>query len=163
MSPLKLTTLINLFSIFKIPLLAFVSPRVVALTDDRSEVRVRLSYRSKNHLRVMYFGALAMGAELSVALMAVSEIQKSGMKIDFLFKDFNARFLKRAESHVHFICLEAAAVKALIDQARTSPDRLERTFKGFAAVPSKSPEPVMEYELTLSVRNRSFTSGQPKT
>lgn len=152
---LKLTALVNGISLFKIPLLAFAFPKVVELDDQKSEVKIALGYRTKNHLGVMYFGGLAMGAELSIALMAVDQIQKSGKRIDFLFKDFNAKFLKRAEGDVHFVCPEAGAVKALIERALTTDERLEETFKGFACVPKKGDDPVMTYSLTLSVKNRT--------
>lgn len=155
-STFKLTALINLYSLFAIPLLAFVTPKIMELTDKRSVVRVRLGMKTRNHLKVMYFGALAMGAELSVALKAITAIQESGKKIDFIFKDFQAEFLKRADGHVHFVCDEADLVAALIEKAKTSPERLTQTFNGYAFVPSVSEEPVMKYKLTLSVRNRSL-------
>lgn len=152
---LKLTAMINAYSALQIPLLGFITPRVVDLTDDRSEVRVRLDRRSRNHLKVMYFGALAMGAELSIALKAIQTINQSGKRIDFIFKDFSAQFLKRADGHVHFICPEAARVRQLIEQAAETDQRLEATFQGYAVVPAKSAsEPVMKYTLTLSVRQR---------
>ncbi|MBX3022957.1 MAG: DUF4442 domain-containing protein [Bdellovibrionales bacterium] len=152
---LKLTALINAYSALQIPLLAFVTPKVVELTDERSEVRVRLDRRSRNHLKVMYFGALAMGAELSIALKAIQAISHSGKRIDFIFKDFKAEFLKRADGHVHFVCLEAAEVQNLIENVAQSDERMEATFNGFAYVPGKSTEPVMKYTLTLSVRKRA--------
>lgn len=152
---LKLTALINAYSAVKIPLLAMITPRVVELTDTRSVVRVRLDPRTRNHLNVMYFGALAMGAELSIALKCIDAIQKSGKRIDFIFKDFSADFLKRADGHVHFICEEAAGVNDLIQGACASSERLEKTFNGYAIVPSQGDEPVAKYTLTLSVKNRS--------
>lgn len=152
----KLTALVNGISLLKLPLLAFTAPKVVALTDRQSVVRVRLGWRTRNHLNVMYFGALAMGAELSIALKAVEQIQKSGRRIDFLFKDFKAEFLKRADGHVHFVCDDAHGVADLIRRAKETPDRLEAKFKGHAIVPAKGDAPVMTYELTLSVKNRSF-------
>jgi Domain of unknown function (DUF4442) len=93
---LKMTALVNAYSAFRIPLLAFITPRIVELTDTRSAVRVRFGLRTRNHLGVMYFGALAMGAELSIALKVVQELYHSGKKIDFIFKDFQCEFLKRA-------------------------------------------------------------------
>ncbi len=151
---LKLTALINLYSALKIPLLSFITPRVIELSGTRSVVRVRLDRRTRNHLNVMYFGALAMGAELSIALKAITAIRQSGKRIDFIFQDFDAEFLKRADGHVHFVCDEAAQVGALITKAAGSSERLSQTFNGYAIVPSKSEEPVMKYSLTLSVRNR---------
>jgi acyl-coenzyme A thioesterase PaaI-like protein len=152
---LKLSALINLYCSVNIPLLGFITPRVVSLSDARSEVRVRLDRRTRNHLKVMYFGALAMGAELSIALRALTAIQESGKKIDFIFQDFQAEFLKRADGHVHFVCDEAAGVLALIQEAANSDERLSKTFAGYAYVPSSGTEPVMKYKLTLSVKNRS--------
>ena len=151
---LKMTALINAFSVFKLPLLAFITPKVIELTDARSVVRVRLGLRTRNHLNVMYFGALAMGAELSIALKAVQTIATSKKKIDFLFKDFEGQFLKRADGHVHFVCDEAAKVAELIARAAQDFERHEQTFSGYAFVPSKSEEPVMKYKLTLSVKQR---------
>lgn len=150
---LKLTALINAYSALKIPLLAFVTPQVIELTEKRSVVRLRLDPRSRNHLNVMYFGALAMGAELSIALKAIDEINKSPVKIDFIFKDFQAEFLKRADGHVNFICEQADQVAALVQKAATSESRHHQTFEGLAMVDGQS-EPTMRYRLTLSVKQR---------
>jgi len=151
---LKLTAYINAYSALQIPLLAFVTPKIVKLTEAESVVRVRLDRRTRNHLGVMYFGALAMGAELSIALKAIQAIGRSGRRIDFIFKDFEAQFLKRADGHVHFVCAEADGVQELIDRAAASDERLEATFEGFACVPAKTSDPVMTYKLTLSVKRR---------
>ena len=151
---LKMTAFINMYSLLKLPLLAFAAPQIILLSDRQSIVKVRLGWRTRNHLGVMYFGALAMGAELSIALKAVDEIAKSKKRIDFLFKDFHADFLKRADGHVHFICDEAEQVAELIQQAAHSPERFTKTFKGHAIVPSKGPDPVMTYTLSLTVKAR---------
>lgn len=159
MKNLKITAFINLYGLLKIPLLLFVSPRVVEYGEKRFVVKIPLSYRTKNHLNSMYFGALGIGAELSVAGAAVLVISESKQKIDFVFKDYTGQYLKRADGDVHFICDEVEAVKNLIEEAKTNPNRLERKFKGYAVVPKVSEtEPVMTYELTLSVKNRSLKS-----
>ncbi|MES2854525.1 MAG: DUF4442 domain-containing protein, partial [Bdellovibrionota bacterium] len=108
---LKMTAVVNGISLLKLPLLAFISPRIVKCTNEQSVVQVGLGFRSRNHLGVMYFGALAMGAELSIAVKAVQEIQRSGKRIDFLFKDFKCEFSKRADGDVQFICDEAGQVE----------------------------------------------------
>jgi len=159
MKNLKYTAFIHLYGLLKIPLVLFISPRVVEVGPKRCVLKVPLSYRTKNHLNSMYFGALGIGAELSIAAAAVMAITESKQKIDFVFKDFSGQYLKRADGDVHFICDEVEAVNALIEEAKTNPARLERKFKGYAVVPKTSEtEPVMTYELTLSVRNRSLKS-----
>jgi hypothetical protein len=151
---LKMTAVVNGISLLKLPLLAFISPRVVKCGDEQSITQVGLNFRTRNHLGVMYFGALAMGAELSIAVKAVQEIQRSGKKIDFLFKNFKADFSKRADGDVQFICDDAGKVAQLIRDASVSADRIEGTYKGHALVVG-SPVPIMTYELTLTVKNRS--------
>lgn len=150
----KLNILLKLYSIIKLPLLAFTGARVIELSEEKSVVKVNLGYRTRNHLGVMYFGALAIGAELSIAVKAVEAIFASKEKIDFIFKDFRADFLRRCDGDVHFVCMDAAQVKNLILEAEKSNERLERRFLGQAYVPSRGPDPVMTYQLTLSVKKR---------
>lgn len=150
----KLNLLIKSFSALKLPLLLFANPSVLELTDEKCVVKIGLGYRTQNHLGVMYFGALAIGAELSIAAKAVQEISRSKRKIDFLFKDFEMKFLKRADGDVHFITDQAGMVKQLIADACNSSDRLEKTMVGYAIVPSQGTDKVAEYKLTLSVKKR---------
>ena len=79
---------LTLYAWTKIPLIGFCSPRVIDSSNQRTELKVPLGFRTKNHLGAMYFGALAIGAELSIAMLAVKFIQESWQRIDFLFKDF---------------------------------------------------------------------------
>lgn len=152
---LEYTALINALSIVKVPLLAACTPQVVELSDQKTAIKVRLDWRTQNHLGVMYFGALAMGAELSIALKAIEQIRISKKQIDFIFKDFRAEFLKRADGHVHFVCEQADKVSAMVQKSLGSDDRLSETFEGYAFVPESGTEPVMKYWLTLSMKKRT--------
>lgn len=101
----------------------------------------------------MYFGALAIGAELVIAAKAVQTIAESKKRVDFVFKDFKGQFLKRAEGHVHFICDQGSDVEALIKKTIASGEREEMVFTSYAVVPSKDPqEKIANFELTLSVK-----------
>jgi len=149
----KATAFLRLFSFFKIPLLGWVRPTVIDFDDQRTVLEIKLGRRTKNHLGVMYFGALAMGAEAAVAVRAVQEIQKSGQRVDFLFKDFEAKFLKRAEGDVHFICDEGEQVRDVINATIRSRQRETKTFRSYAIVPSKSRDEIIgEFKVTLSAK-----------
>lgn len=152
---LKSNLFLLLYAWSKIPLIGFCSPRVIEANDQRTVLKIPLGFRTKNHLGAMYFGALAIGSELCIAMLAVQKIQESGLKIDFLFKDYKAEFLKRAEGDVHFICEEAQMVVEQINVAKTSTERINRTMTAYAIVPSVSEtERVATFQLTLSVKNR---------
>lgn len=152
----KYTALLWIFTGIKLPLIAFVSPRIIELGDTKCIIKIPLGFKTKNHLNVMYFGALAIGAELSIALKAVEQIYKGHHKIDFIFKDFKVDFLKRADGHVHFIFEDAQGVTDLIAASSKSTERMEKKFKAHAIVPTKGNDPIAQFELTLSVKNRAL-------
>jgi hypothetical protein len=156
---LKNNLFLSFYAWTKIPLIGFCMPRVIETSANRTVLKISLGFRTKNHLGAMYFGALAIGSELCVAMLAVKKIQESGVKIDFLFKDYKAEFLRRAEGDVHFICEEAQVVVDQINEAKYSTERINRTMTAYAIVPSKSlTEKVATFELTLSVKNREKKS-----
>ncbi len=148
----KKTLWLNALAFLKVPLLFATGARVVTFDDSETTVYLPFKRKNKNHLGSLYFGALAMGAELSVALMAIQETAKSDKKVSFIFKDFNAQFLKRADAGTYFCCSEASAVKELVKKAETSVERVEQKFSGYAYTNTSSKEPIFTYELTLSLK-----------
>lgn len=146
---------LKLYTLVRIPLIAFVSLRIKSLTDNESVARIPLCYRTKNHVGSMYFGALGIGAEMCVGLLAMHHIAKTGQNIVPIFKDFHADYKKLAKGHVHFICREGEKVKSLVTQAAKDGERHNAAINGFAVVPSINPEePVMEFTITLSLKRK---------
>lgn len=154
---LKETLFLWTYSWIQIPLIGFCAPKVIETTNQRTVLKIKLGYKTKNHLGAMYFGALAIGSELCIAMLAVKKIKESGERIDFLFKDYKADFLKRAEGDVLFICEEAQTVVDQIAEAQTSSERINRTMTAYAIVPAISEtEKIATFSLTLSVKKRSL-------
>jgi acyl-coenzyme A thioesterase PaaI-like protein len=153
---LNATFKLRAFTFFKIPLLFYVSPSVEEINSDRCVVRIPLKRRTKNHLNVMYFGVLCTGADCAGGLMAMRLIQESGRNVSLLFKDFKAEFLKRAEGDVFFTCEDGPAIRAQVDKAMASDDRVNAPVRLTATVPSKlGSEPVALFELTLTLKKRN--------
>jgi len=143
------------FGFFKIPLIFYVSPSIEEFNNERIVVRIPLKRHTRNHLKSMYFGVLATGADCAGGFMAMRLIQESSQKVSLLFKDFKAEFLKRAEGDVLFTCEDGSAIRALVDKALTSDDRVDLTVHVTATVPSLlGSEPVALFELTLSLKKR---------
>ncbi len=156
---LKATAFLRIFTFLKLPLIWWVQPSVMELGPDRTVIKIPLSRKTKNHLNVMYFGALAIGGELCVAFKAVEIIQRRKLKVDFLFKDFQAQFLKRAEGDVYFVCEQGQGVEELIDLCINTKQRETKLFHSYAIVPSKSmTEKVAEFQLHLSVKQKTKKS-----
>jgi acyl-coenzyme A thioesterase PaaI-like protein len=156
---LKETLKLRTLGILKIPVLFFLSPTVLELNDYRCVVKIPLSYRSKNHLGSMYFGALAVGADLAGGLMGwkicdeISTKTKSKKRINLIFKDFKAEFLKRPEGDVHFTCEDGQAIRKLVEEVALTGERAQIPLNIIATVPSKlGQEPVAKFVLTLSMK-----------
>lgn len=150
---LKQTAFIRIYTFLKIPLIWWIRPSVVEMGESRTVLKIPLFRRTKNHLNSMYFGALAIGAELVIAAKAVEAINQSGKRVDFVFKDFQGQFLKRAEGDVHFICDQGKEVTELIRKTIQSGEREELHLNSYAIVPKKDPnEKVGTFQLTLSVK-----------
>ncbi len=140
---------------FKIPLIFFVSPSVVELTDEKCVVKIPLGYRTKNHLGSMYFGALSIGADTAGGLIAWRLIAQNGNNVNLVFKEFHADFLKRPESDVLFTCTEGAAIAALVERALASGERETLPVHITATCPAQSDhEPVAKFTLSLSLKKK---------
>jgi acyl-coenzyme A thioesterase PaaI-like protein len=149
------TLQLQALAFLKIPVLAFISPRVVAMTDERCEIKIPLARRNKNHLGSMYFAVQAAGADCACGLAALKLIDESGKKINLVFKDFQAEFLKRPDGETHFICDEVKSIRELVAKAAASGERENLQVNLRATVPSKyGDEPVALFKLTLSLKAR---------
>ena len=143
----------RLFGISKVAMIAYCRPRVISFDDNRLEIKIPLKRRTRNHLNSMYFGALSVGADITGGFLALPAIQNSKRKVALIFKDFNAKFLKRAESDVHFICEDGQAVKKLVEKAVETQERENFKLKILAKCPKISNDIVAEFELTLSLKD----------
>ena len=149
----KLTWLIRLFGFSKVAMIYYCRPKVIAVDSDSLEIKIPLNRRTKNHINSMYFGALSVGADITGGFLAMPPIQKSKRKIILVFKDFNAKFLKRAESDVHFICNDGQAVSDLVQKAIETGERQNYTLHIIAKTPKISDDSVAEFDLTLSIKD----------
>ena len=142
----------NLFllGLFKIPLLFYVSPKIIAISPDSCIVKIKLRRRTKNHLNSMYFGAMAVGADVAVGLHAfyLSELKKA--KISLAFKSFNAEFLKRAESDVNFTCKEGDKINKMIEESKIEGKRVNEMIDVQAI--NSSNEMVAKFTMELSLK-----------
>jgi acyl-coenzyme A thioesterase PaaI-like protein len=136
-------------------LLWFIQPSILALDERHCIVRIPLTWRTRNHLRSMYFGALCMGADIAGGLIAFHLMRTQKVQVSFVFKDVRGAFLKRPEADVHFTCNDGAVIQELMRRTVETGERQEATVAVVATVPKKlGDEPVATFELTLSLKKR---------
>lgn len=141
------------FGHFKVPLIGYLHPRLITLTDKEIVIKLRLSRHSKNHLNSMYFGALAVGADLAGGLHGFYHARQARLKVSLAFKSFQAQFIKRPESDVYFVCTMGEDVREMILESQTTGLRINRPLRitAYTNYPHQSEE-VASFVLELSLR-----------
>lgn len=152
----KAQRMLWLFGFLKIPLIGFVRPKLLELTNKRMVVKIRLRRKTKNHLGSMYFGALAIGADLAGAFQSFYIAEKMNSKLSIVFKSFEANFLKRPEGDVYFVSDEGLVIQEMVEETVRTKERVTKEIKinAITGYP-KNPEIVSEFVLGLSVKDKS--------
>jgi acyl-coenzyme A thioesterase PaaI-like protein len=146
----KMQWMIFLLGLVKIPLIGFVRPRLIELSDEKVAVKIKFRRRTKNHLNSMYFGALAVGADVAGGIHAFYFAEKMNKKVSFAFKSMHAEFLKRAETDVIFECSEGAKIESIIAESFEKQIRINQLVRVEAK--NLSNEIVATFDMEISVK-----------
>lgn len=98
----------------------------------------------------MYFGALAVGADIAGGIQVFYFSKMIGREISFAFKGMNAEFIKRAESDIIFESNQGLLVKTAIDKSIAEKSRVNETIEVLAK--NDQNEVVAKFEMIVSVR-----------
>jgi acyl-coenzyme A thioesterase PaaI-like protein len=146
----KMRWMLFLLGVFRIPVVGFVRPKLLSIDDRHVSVRIKLRRRTKNHLNSMYFGALAVGADIAGGIHAFYFAELAGTKVSVAFKGMKADFLKRAETDVIFSSEEGELVRSAIERSRLSSERVNQPINVIAK--NVKGEIVATFEMTVSVK-----------
>lgn len=146
----KMRWLMFLLGRVKIPLIGYTSPKLISIDSQSVQVKIKLRRRTKNHLNSMYFGALAVGADIAGGIQVFYFSKLIGREISFAFKGMNAEFIKRAESDIIFESNQGDLVKAAIDKSISEKSRVNETIEVVAK--NDACEVVAKFDMIISVR-----------
>jgi acyl-coenzyme A thioesterase PaaI-like protein len=146
----KMKWMLFLLGVFKIPVVGFVRPKLLSINEDQVRVRIKLRRRTKNHLNSMYFGALAVGADVAGGIHAFYFAELAGTKVSFAFKGMKADFIKRAESDIIFQSDEGSLVRSAIESSKLSGERVNQPIQVYAK--DLNDEVVATFEMIVSVK-----------
>jgi len=154
LSPLQKANLyLSLFGFFKVPFIWLCRPKILKLDDKEVEVKIPLKRRTKNHLNSMYFGVLAVGADVAGGFLAMNKAEQQGEKISLAFKGVKGEFFKRPEADVHFKCVDGGVIDHMLESTLETGERINQDVTIIATCPSLHGEEAMaEFSLTLSIK-----------
>ena len=148
----KANLMLKAFSLTKVPLLFATGAKVKSINDKQCIIKIPFKKKVKNHLGSLYFGALAIGADACIGLLANNKIFERKVKVSLVFKSFEAQFLKRAEGPTLFICEQGEIISEMIDETLRSRERVTQDIEAYAMVQN---EKVATFKLGLSLKSRN--------
>lgn len=148
----KYAWMLRLMGIFKIPMIGYVRPRLLGIDENNVLVRIRLRRRTKNHLKSMYFGALAVGADVTAGLHAFYFCDELNVRPSFAFKGMKAEFIKRAETDVEFSCTEGQVIREQVLKAIQTNERQNHWVKVTAKDLNGDIVALFEMEISVKIK-----------
>jgi acyl-coenzyme A thioesterase PaaI-like protein len=149
----KANLMLSLFGMFKVPLIWYCRPKILEMDEQKVIVKIPLKRRTKNHLNSMYFGTLAVGADVAGGFLAIAKAEQHGKKVSLAFKAVEGQFLKRPEADVIFSCTDGKLIDQMLEQTMQSGERVNQAVTINATCPSISgDEIVAKFSLTLSLK-----------
>jgi acyl-coenzyme A thioesterase PaaI-like protein len=133
-----------------IPLLGYVRPKLEQIDEQQAVISIRLRRRTKNHLKSMYFGALAVGADVAAGLHAFYFSEELGVKPSFVFKSMKGTFHKRAMGTVWFTSSDGQTVKETVLKAKETGERQHALVTVEAR--TADGESVATFEMEISIK-----------
>ena len=133
-------------------MIGFVRPKLLVINDETVKIKILLRKKTKNHLNTMYFGALAVGADMAAGAHAFYYAKKEHSKISFAFKDFKAEFLKRPETDVVFVTNDGLKISSAFEKSKKEQQRVNQLVHVSAY--DLNNELVAVFELTASIKMR---------
>jgi hypothetical protein len=136
----------------KLPSAFFAGVRVVSATDNRCDVSVPFKWFSQNPFRSTYFACLAMAAEMSTGLLAMSQTWKRQPAISMLVTGLEATYHKKATGNTFFTCTQGREIAEAVGLAVTTGEA--QTIRVLSRGVTQSGELVAEFYITWSFKTK---------
>jgi acyl-coenzyme A thioesterase PaaI-like protein len=142
----------SLFQIMKLPASWFVGIHVVEVNATRAVVSLPFRWSSTNPFKSIYFAALCAAAEMSTGLLVLIGIEEHG-NFSMLVKNFEAEFIKKANTATRFVCDDGTILQSKIDDSVVSkvPFEIVLTSTGY----NTSDEVVCTMKVTWALKPRT--------
>ncbi|MDX1303578.1 DUF4442 domain-containing protein [Photobacterium sp.] len=141
------------FAKHQVQLIDYCTPEVLAIDDEQLSLKLPLNQKTRNHLGSMYFGALAIGADIAAGLMAMELASNSGLNVSLAFKSVQGDFHRRPEDDVIFHCHQGKDIREMLEMSNQTGERINKPITVTATCPTKDgAQPVATFILTLSLK-----------
>ncbi|MEO6289687.1 MAG: DUF4442 domain-containing protein [Ginsengibacter sp.] len=107
----------GMFLLYKLPAAFFSGVRVRKIDEGKCITSVPFTWLTQNPFRSTYFASLAMAAEMSTGLLAMSNTYKRFPSTSMLLTTMEAAYFKKATGTTFFTCEEGVKISQTVDVA----------------------------------------------
>ena len=141
----------RLYMLAKLPSAFFSGVRVREADEAHCLITVPYKWFSQNPFRSTYFACLAMAAEMSTGLLAMSHTYRRQPRVSMLVIGLEANFLKKATGTTAFLCEDGALIRQCVEEAIATGEA--RTFRSRSVGTNAQGEAVAEFFITWSFKS----------
>jgi len=136
-----------------VPMMQYVRPSLVELSDSKVIVRVDLSRRTRNLHASMFLGAFSVAADCVAGVFPIRFMFETGHRVAPIVKTTSAEFHKRVTTYAHFICTQGEELTQVCKEATLTGQRIEMPLDVIVIAPKEfGDEPVAKINLMLSIK-----------
>ncbi len=144
----------RMYLLYKLPAAFFSGIRIREINTQKCTTSVPYKWLTQNPFRSTYFASLAMAAEMSTGVLALSNIYKREPGVSMLVTKMEASYFKKATSTSFFTCEDAIKIADTINDAITSGEGKAISVKTTGR--NKNDEVIAEFLFTWSFKAKKI-------
>ena len=144
----------RMFLFYKLPAAFFSGVRIIDADETKSKVSVPFKWITQNPFRSTYFASLAMAAELSTGVLAMTHTYKRKPPISMLVTKMEANYFKKATGKTIFVCEEGKQISDIIEEIILTRESKNITVRSVGK--NKDGELIAEFFFTWSFKMKQF-------
>ena len=137
-----------------LPMVRYVRPKLIELTQERAVIRIDVSRRSRNGYNSLFLGALASGGDCVAGLFPMKYMIETGHRINPIVKSVSSEYYKRVSTYAYFTCTQGKEWYELCNEVVASGERRDITVHVLVTAPAEfGDEPVARFSQIMSIKN----------
>jgi hypothetical protein len=140
----------RMYLLYKLPAAFFSGIRIREINTEKCTTSVPYKWLTQNPFRSTYFASLAMAAEMSTGVLALSNVYQRKPVVSMLVTKMEASYFKKAISTSFFTCEDGLKIANVVNNAISSGDGKTVTVKTTGR--NKDDEMIAEFLFTWSFK-----------
>jgi hypothetical protein len=142
----------RMFLLYKLPSAFFAGVRIKSLDVQQCETIVPYKWFTQNPFRSTYFACLAMAAEMSTGVLALTQLHKREPPVSMLVVKLEADYFKKAVGKTIFQCTDGDLLKQAIEKAISTGEG--QVFRATSIGINEQGEKIATFYVTWSFKSR---------